>query len=115
MIATGNWGTCDWTISDAGKLVIGGGLADSVSADGKSPWNEYSDKIRSVSIDGTVSGVVSLIGSFMNCTELEEVDLTGLDTSKTVDMSWLFCGCSKLRSKLFLLRQKLFETLILFI
>ena len=97
MIATGNWGTCDWTISDAGKLVIGGGLADSISADGKSPWNEYSDKIRSVSIDGTVSGVVSLIGSFMNCTELEEVDLTGLDTSKTVDMSWLFCGCSKLR------------------
>lgn len=98
MIATGNWGNCDWTISDEGRLVISGGLAESVSADGKSPWNEYSDKIRSVSIDGTVSGVVSLIGSFMNCTQLEEVDLTGLDTSKTVDMSWLFCGCSKLRS-----------------
>lgn len=96
MIATGKWGTCDWTISESGKLVIGGGAAESVSADGKYPWDEYRDRIRSVSFDGEVTGVVSLIGAFMNCSQLEEVDLTGLETSNTVDLSWLFCSCGKL-------------------
>ena len=38
MIATGNWGTCEWTISDEGELIIGQGAAESVSADGKYPW-----------------------------------------------------------------------------
>lgn len=97
MIATGNWGTCEWTISEAGDLVIGSGIAESVSADGKYPWDAYREKIRTISFDGEVTGVVSLIGAFMNCTELEEVSLRGLDTSNTVDLSWLFCSCGKLK------------------
>ena len=98
MIATGIWGTSEWTISDAGELVIGEGTAESVSADGKYPWDEYREKIRKVSFDGEVDGVVSLIGAFMNCTNLEEADLHGLNTSNTVDLSWLFCSCSNLES-----------------
>lgn len=96
MIATGNWGACEWTISDEGELRIGSGNAEAVSGDGTYPWDEYRDRIRRISFDGEVRGVVSLIGAFMNCIELEEIDLTGLDTSNTVDMSWLLCGCGRL-------------------
>ena len=46
MIATGNWGTCEWTISDEGEMIIGEGAAESVSADGKYPWDEYRGQIR---------------------------------------------------------------------
>ncbi|MBQ9059544.1 MAG: BspA family leucine-rich repeat surface protein [Firmicutes bacterium] len=96
MIATGNWGTCEWTISDAGELIIGGGAAESVSADGKYPWDEYRQQIRRISFGGTVTGVVSLVGAFMNCTALEEIDFNGIDTSNTVDLSWLLCSCTSL-------------------
>ena len=96
MIATGNWGTCEWTISEEGELIISGGAAESVSADGKYPWDDYRAEIRRIAFDGPVTGVVSLVGAFMNCTSLEEVDLNGLDTSNTVDLSWLLCGCSRL-------------------
>ena len=97
MIATGNWGTCEWTISDEGEMIIGEGAAESVSADGKYPWDEYRGQIRRISFGDTVSGVVSLVGAFMNCTALEEIDFNGIDTSNTVDMSWLLCSCTSLR------------------
>ena len=96
MIATGNWGTCEWTISDRGELIIGGGTAESISADGKYPWDEYRDQIRRISFGGRVTGVVSLVGAFMNCTALEEIDLNGIDTSNAVDLSWLLCSCTSL-------------------
>ncbi|MBQ9015677.1 MAG: BspA family leucine-rich repeat surface protein [Firmicutes bacterium] len=97
MIATGNWGTCEWTISDSGELIIGQGMAESVSADGKYPWDEYRPEIRRIAFEDTVSGVVSLVGAFMNCTALEDIDFHGLDTSNTVDLSWLLCSCTKLK------------------
>ncbi len=96
MIATGNWGTCEWTLSEDGELVFSAGTAESVSADGTYPWDEYREKIRRISFDGEVTGVVSLIGAFMNCPSLEEADLRGLDTSNAVDFSWMFCGCRSL-------------------
>lgn len=97
MIATGNWGACKWTISDAGELRIAAGIAESVSGNGKYPWDEHREQIRSVTFEEKVTGVVSLVGAFMNCSALEEIDLSGLDTSKTVDMSWLLCGCGSLK------------------
>ncbi len=96
MIATGNWGACEWTITEEGELRIGGGAAESVSADGTYPWDEYRESIRRISFEGAVTGVVSLIGAFMNCSHLEEIDFKGLDTSNAVDLSWLLCGCGRL-------------------
>lgn len=96
MIATGIWGACEWTISEAGELRFAGGAAESMSADGKYPWDEYREEIRRISFAGEVTGVVSLVGAFMNCPALESADLTGLDTSNAVDLSWLLCGCSSL-------------------
>ena len=97
MIATGNWGTCEWTISDAGELRFAGGSAEAVAGDGRYPWDEYREEIRRISFEEKVQGVVSLVGAFMNCASLEEIDLRGLDTSNTVDMSWFLCGCSSLK------------------
>lgn len=44
-----------------------------------------------VSTDGTCSGM------FSKCTGVEDIDLTGLDTSKSTQMQNMFIGCSSLK------------------
>ena len=85
----------EWSISEDGKLtVIGnsnGKLYDYIC-----PWNEYKEEIKSVYIN--VTGLTDLSWVFSGCGNLEQVDLSDLDTSSVTNMSSMFSGCSSLSS-----------------
>ncbi len=95
-VATGTWGSCQWSIDDSGALVIGSGTGSSV--DNSCPWSPYSGQIVSVSFSGRVTAPQDISGLFRDLTSLRSVDLSGLDASATTDVHNLFDGCVRLES-----------------
>ena len=103
--ATPGWsrsGSCEWMIDGAGKLTVrplGGGVSGVLADWGSdsAPWCYQWYSIKSVSIE---QGVVArtCCGMFRWCSSLEALDLSGLDVSKIVDMSYMFSGCSSLKT-----------------
>lgn len=95
-----------WAITN-GELVLSsteiegditGTLAGSYnSPDASSPFKEYVDDIRSVRVNGKII-ISSLYAMFRNLTNLESVDLTGMDTSNVALMAYIFSGCSSLKN-----------------
>ena len=76
---------------------IQGGSGDGFST--VSPWGYNSSKTEVVSItfqDGFIFPE-NCMGLFASCGKLESLDLTGVDTSKVRDMSWMFGFCSSLK------------------
>ena len=98
MIANGNWGACQWTISESGILTIYEGVSDGISSEEMSPWYDYSSSIKKVCFSGDVSLVegASLACMFKDCTNLVEVDLDKLNTAGVTSMTSMFEGCTSL-------------------
>ena len=114
-IAQGTCGECTWTIDADGVLTIeptngvSGTLGEPLSisepgngttvGEGTWPWSDYAwstdhnSEISSVVIKPGVTAGKSLNGAFARLTSCE-FDLSGLDTSNTTDMSWMFLGSS---------------------
>lgn len=63
-------------------------------ASGSTNWewtsNQYRSLVKKVNLTGNASG--SLRAMFSGCSNLKEVDLTGLKTDKVTDMSYMFSG-----------------------
>ncbi len=90
-------GTCVWSIDSANGLVVKPVNGMTVGELTSFPWTRYRSQIRSVRFEGTVK-VSSLKGAFSLMSELDSVDLSGLDTSAVDSMSSLFSGCYSLTS-----------------
>lgn len=101
-LAQGTSGTCTWTISAEGELVIKPtngteGTLDSISG-WRSPWSSYSSKIKTAKFEGTVYGGSSCRKMFYECDKLTSIDFTGFNTSNVTVMDGMFYNCSKLTS-----------------
>ena len=125
-VASGTWGTCEWTIDADYTLTIGPGVgADSLgpAISGNANW-PYADQVKEVKTSGTVtlpgdctclfanfghltsfdatgfdsSSVESMRGMFMNCFELGALDLSGFDTANVTNMTSMFGGCDSLKA-----------------
>lgn len=95
-------GTCEWRIDEEGCLVVrpADGAVSGELEDwgyGVPPWYEDADSIRSVEVEGTVIATTAVM-MFGYCSNLESVDLSGLDTSSAKSMCCMFDHCSSLRS-----------------
>ena len=102
--------TAYWGIGSNNRLVIstdpvedtsvaGGDFSVSrVFSSGTVPWGNYKEQIFSIAVgDSThIISPASLKGWFYNCTKAEDIDLSGLDTSRITDMSDTFYNCSEL-------------------
>ena len=101
-IAGGTWGTCPWTIDDAGTLTIGAGTGRDVGYAGhmasNTPWDSYSDKITSVKTSGTVVLPQDSSWLFYDLEKAKSIDLSGFDTANVTTMSEMFFGCKTLTS-----------------
>ena len=98
LIMSGTWGTCPWEITADGTLTIHPGTGDDTG--GKPPWNgEYSLFTRVVFAQEGDSKVVAPADShclFAIASQIESIDLSGLDTSKVENMSGMFDSCRAL-------------------
>lgn len=96
---SGDW----WRITDEGELIIGTGDEMTIPISGGTntwstgwPWSPYHYNITSVSFDGIVHGSDSLQTMFSQCTALETIDFTGLDTSNVQKWGAMFYNCNSL-------------------
>ncbi len=104
------WGTCEWMIDSAGGLVVrpANGAAEGYVTSVYSweiPWKDKLSSIKSVRFEGKCHiekentwSEIACNGWFKDCSSLNTVDLSGLDTSSVTDMSYMFYGCSSLAS-----------------
>lgn len=61
-------------------------------------WNSKRDEIKKIVFNGNVKGSGYMSRMFAGCYSLESVDITGLDTSETYDLSCMFKGCGPIKS-----------------
>lgn len=102
-LAQGTSGTCTWTISAEGELVIKPtngteGTLDSIGDYDDSPWYSNSSDIKTVRFEGTVYGGSSCNYMFYSCSEVTSINFTGFNSSNVTDMSGMFMSCSNLTS-----------------
>lgn len=102
-IASGTHGTCSWTIDKDGVLKVFPtdgkyGMLESQDNMGyfTSPWEKFNNSIVKIVVEQGVSTNRSANSLFRNLNQCKEMDLSGLDTSKTKDMYGMFYGCSSL-------------------
>ena len=100
--ASGISGTCYWRIDAQGHMEIGplggtDGTLDAWANAAQRPWHAYINSIRSVSFRGTVHAQTCL-AMFYHCYFLEQIDLTGLDTSGVTVMRGMFAWCPSIRA-----------------
>ena len=95
-IAGGTWGTCPWTIDDAGTLTIGAGTGEAVGY--SSPWMSYSDKIVNIKTSGVVVLPQNSAYLFSGLEKAKSIDLSGFNTANVTDMHDMFDSCSSLTS-----------------
>jgi len=98
VITNGNWGACQWTISESGDLTIYEGKADTIAAEAMSPWYDHCGSINSVTIEGRVhfDEGASLSCMFKDCSNMKSADLSQLDTTGVTSMTSMFEGCESL-------------------
>ena len=87
-------GVITWTIDADGKLTLEGN-GDYKLVDACTPWYGYRTYIKSAKVN--VANMKNMALLFQGCDNLENVDLSDLDTSKVTDMSGLFMDCVKLK------------------
>lgn len=102
-LAWATCGTCEWAIDGTKTLIIRptNGVEGTLEYEHglygwyEMPWrNEY---FISASFEGKVNAPYSCC-LFHECSHLESVDLSGLDTSSVGNMQYMFSGCSSLKS-----------------
>ena len=113
VVKSGAYGQITWTLDVNGKLEVNG--IGNVCADGEYPeWlnvkttNNYYGINYSVEPDYdikeakiNVKYATDLSNLFLDCKNLEKVDLIGLDMSTVEETSYMFLGCSNLTSVIF--------------
>ena len=90
-----------WRVTEDGELIVGDGgeyTLDSGMSPGDWNWEANKADIISVSFQGTIIANDSIRAMFDMYGALTSVDFTGLDTSGTTDMGYLFAGCENLES-----------------
>lgn len=91
------YGQITWIIDQNGKLTVTG-TGDLATVDDQGnrsmPWSDYCTQISSAKIDVTEMKDASYL--FYNCNNLQELDLSGFDTSQVTNMESMFAGCSSL-------------------
>ena len=101
--ASGTWGTCSWTISESGTLLIRAGTG--ANTGGKCPWEAYASVISTVLATADIvlpqdcSSLFALSwyngdGFSSNC---KSMTLTGLDASHVTNMTRMFYGDAALQ------------------
>jgi len=95
-IAEHTYGNITWVIDAAGKLTITGTGDDQTGEWYSWPWREYADQILSAEV--SLTGSKDLSGMFIDCNNIERIDLSKLDTSQVTDMSRMFSNCKSLTS-----------------
>ncbi len=103
-IASGELGTCTWTIDSNGCLTIA--PADGVSGEFEMtrpsynswPWYNNRVSICSVKVESGVSASGSLDYMFYALTYLTSIDLSALNTSNVTSMYSMFYDCTSLTS-----------------
>ena len=88
---SGSYGTVSWTIDDNRKLIVEG-TGEYSDKWNRTPW--YGHYIKSAEIN--VTGMTDASSMFYGCSELTEINLSGMDTSSVTNMGGMFSGCSKL-------------------
>lgn len=87
-----------WNIDADGKLTVKGtGEFAEPSGDNgnsKAPWLSQADTIKSAEID--LTGTIDASYMFSGCSNLRSLDLSKFDTSQVTNMSDMFSGCSSL-------------------
>ncbi|MFQ6324409.1 BspA family leucine-rich repeat surface protein, partial [Lactococcus garvieae] len=86
-IAEGIFGTSNWYITTSGVLHIEEGTLANAGV-GRLPWNDYSDNITKVVLDGEVKTSEDASYLFAGVKSIE--NLTYLDTSNATNMSGMF-------------------------
>lgn len=93
-IADGNHGDCSWKLYEDGVLQISPDKGDkSVLANTNGdlpPWFEHSAKVEKVFVDKGVSANIDASCLFAYLPNCKEMDVSGLDTSKTQNMDAMF-------------------------
>ena len=96
----GVWGDCPWEIDGYGILTIHPGTGEDTN--GRARWaGEYSIIKKVVFAqegDRKVIAPADLSNLFLDGSQIELIDLSGLDTSRTTNMSSMFNGCESLTS-----------------
>lgn len=101
------WGSCEWMVDDQGCLTIRpadeaaeGQLPDTSSNSDAIPWHtsEIRPSIKTIVVEPGVKASASCSALFANLRNLEEADLSHLDTANTTTMSNMFAHCSSLTS-----------------
>lgn len=108
-MASGTWGTIQWSISDDGALTLGAGVQPQTpifNTKEAYPWHGYRQSITSVRFTGSISSRRAYIGTadstawssaFSDCQALTSV--SGLSyISNAVNTTSMFFGCSSLTS-----------------
>ena len=96
-IASGNYMNITWVIDANGKLTVEGIGEFAFYYNDKSdraPWYNYRSYIKSAEVN--LKDIMNASYMFNDCSELAEIDLSGLDTSSVTDMGSMFNGCSRL-------------------
>lgn len=95
ILYSGKDGDLNWSIDSNGLLTISG-VGDWGSETGVMPeWSNYSDKIISASVN--VKDITNTSYMFVDCSKLEEIDLSDMDMSKVTDMEDMFIDCASLK------------------
>ncbi|OTP12587.1 hypothetical protein A5844_000820 [Enterococcus sp. 10A9_DIV0425] len=96
-IANGIFGTSPWRIDQHGVLYIGEGTLDATTMDARAPWFTQRSVIQKIVFTGPVVAHRDSIGLFFDLNQLTSIEnLSYLDTSQVVDMSYFFAWCRQL-------------------
>ncbi len=95
-IASGSYENITWVIDANGKLTVEGTgeFAQSNGNWNRAPWYNYRSYIKSAEIN--LKDITNASYMFNDCSELAEIDVSGLDTSSVTNASCMFGGCSGL-------------------
>ena len=108
-IASGNEDGYDWRITSGYELIIGkSGETQSIDQESYRtrpyPWDEYKESIKGAGFEGTVELVAPFVysasypGLFGGMRAVKNIDLSGLDTTKSQNFVFMFRDCSSLES-----------------
>lgn len=101
--SSGTCGTCSWTLSEDGELVVkptngSEGTLQSFTSTSIIPWYSKRTEIKSVRFEGKVKSGLHLANMFEGCINLSSVDLTNLDTAGVSNFNSMFKNCKSLEN-----------------
>lgn len=98
---SGTSGECTWELYSDGTFIVrptdgtSGKLA-SFNSESSVPWYQYRSSIKRARIDSGVKGNTYLSYMFSGCSNMTDIDLSGLNTSSTKYMTGMFMNCRSL-------------------